>query len=241
MFPPLWYKGLAMNRFIEELERRVLFLDGAMGTMTHALDLDLERDYLGKENCTEVLLLTRPDAIQGIHEAYLEAGADAVETDTFGAMPHVLAEFDLQDRAREINRKACEVARAACDKFATPDRPRFVIASIGPGTKLISLGQIDWNTMFASYREQAMGLLEGGADVLLLETQQDLLAVKCIVQAILSAMDDWASNPPSRRAGPSPAPDSVPSQQNGLVDEPARGMARWMKTARRGRCRSWCR
>ncbi len=177
------------NRFLDHLAKRVLFLDGAMGTQVHALELDLETDYLGKENCTEVLVLTRPDAIQGIHEAYLSVGCDAVETDTFGGMPHVLCEFDLQDRCREVNRAACEVARAACEKYSTDDKPRFVVGSAGPGTKLITLGQIDWDTMFASYREQVLGLLEGGADVVLLETCQDLLMIKCALSAVLDAMD----------------------------------------------------
>ena len=140
-----------MNRFLQLLQQRVVYFDGAMGTSIHELDLDLEKDYLGLENCTEVLVLTRPDAIQSIHETYLAAGADAVETDTFGAMPHVLCEFDLQDRCREINVKACQLARAACDKYATDDNPRFVIGSMGPGTKLITLGQIDWETMFNNF------------------------------------------------------------------------------------------
>ena len=183
------------NKFLEQLANRVLFLDGAMGTQIHALDLDLETDYLGKENCTEVLVLTRPDAIQQIHENYLAAGSDAVETDTFGAMPHVLCEFDLQDRCREINRRACEIARAACDKYATEDKPRFVVGSTGPGTKLITLGQIGWDAMFASYREQALGLIEGGADVILIETCQDLLQVKCAVNAIVDAMEQFDTQP----------------------------------------------
>ncbi len=184
-----------LNPFLSQLDRRVLFLDGAMGTSIHKLDLDLDRDYLGKENCTEVLVLTRPDDIQRIHESFLEVGCDAVETDTFGGMKHVLAEFDLQHRCREINRTACRIARAACDKFTTHDRPRFVVGSIGPGTKLISLGQIDWDIMFDSYREQAIGLIEGGSDVLLIETQQDLLGIKCILNAILSAMNELGTRP----------------------------------------------
>ncbi|MBI1367950.1 MAG: methionine synthase [Planctomycetes bacterium] len=181
--------------FLRELGKRVLFLDGAMGTQVHALDLDLSRDYLDKENCTEVLVLTRPDAIQGIHENYLAAGADGVETDTFGGMPHVLCEFDLQDRCREINRRACEIARAACDNHATPDKPRFVIGSMGPGTKLITLNNIDWDTMLASYREAALGLIEGGTDVILLETAQDILQLKCAINGILDAMAEAKTSP----------------------------------------------
>ncbi len=184
-----------MNRFLELLNQRVVYFDGAMGTSIHQLDLDLEKDYLGLENCTEVLVLTRPDAIRSIHETYLEAGADAVETDTFGGMPHVLCEFDLQDRCREINIKACQLAREACDKYATPENPRFVIGSMGPGTKLITLSQIDWDTMFASYKEQAKGLIEGGADLILLETCQDILQIKCAVSAIVEAMDEMGVKP----------------------------------------------
>ncbi|MBI1375294.1 MAG: methionine synthase [Phycisphaera sp.] len=178
------------SRFLDELNRRVLFLDGAMGTSIHELDLDLERDYLGRENCTEALVLGAPHAIQGIHETFLAAGCDAVETDTFNASIHTMADQDLSDRVHEINVKAAQIARAACDKFATPDRPRFVVGSMGPGTKLITLGQITWEEMFDSYREQARGLIEGGSDVLLIETQQDLLAVKCIINATLAAIED---------------------------------------------------
>lgn len=180
---------------LELLEQRVVFMDGAMGTSIHKLDLDLERDYLGKENCTEVLVLTRPDAIRQIHADYLAAGADAVETDTFGAMPHVLCEFDLQDRCREINVKACQLAREACDQYATPENPRYVVGSMGPGTKLISLGQIGWDTLYASYHEQAMGLIEGGADVILMETCQDILMIKCALNAVLDAMDEMGVKP----------------------------------------------
>jgi len=184
-----------MSRFLQLLEQRLVYFDGAMGTSIHQLDLDLEKDYLGLENCTEVLVLTRPDAIRSIHESYLAAGADAVETDTFGAMPHVLCEFDLQERCREINIKACQIAREACDKYATAQNPKFVIGSIGPGTKLISLGQIDWGTLYASYKEQAKGLIEGRADLLLLETCQDILQIKCAVNAILDAMDEMGTRP----------------------------------------------
>ncbi len=181
--------------FLELLEQRVVFLDGAMGTSIHKLDLDLEKDYLGKENCTEVLVLTRPEAIRQIHADYLAAGADAVETDTFGAMPHVLCEFDLQDRCREINVKACRLAREACDQYATPENPRYVVGSMGPGTKLISLGQVDWDTLYASYHEQAKGLIEGGADVILMETCQDLLMIKCALSAVLDAMEAMGVKP----------------------------------------------
>ena len=183
------------SRLLDELDRRVLILDGAMGTSIHSLDLDIERDYLGKENCSEVLVLTRPDAIQEIHESFLRVGADMVETDTFGGAAHVLREFELEDRAREINRVAAEIARAACDVHSTEDKPRFVIGSMGPGTKLITLGQITWDELVASYREQALGLIEGGSDALLVETCQDLLQVKGAINACLSAMDELGRTP----------------------------------------------
>src|SRR5262245_36977288 len=161
------------SRFLEARAGRVLVLDGAMGTSLHEADLPLS-DYEGLENCSEVLVLTRPDVVQAIHERFLEVGCDAVETDTFGGMKHVLVEFGLQDRCREINRRAVEIARRATDAHSTPDHPRFVIGSIGPGTKLITLGQIDWPTIFDSYAEQVRGLLDGGpggrADALLIET-----------------------------------------------------------------------
>jgi 5-methyltetrahydrofolate--homocysteine methyltransferase len=177
-----------MSLFLKALTQRVLFLDGAMGTSIHNCDLDLHRDYLGKENCTEILVQTRPEVIQQIHESFLAVGADAVETDTFGSNPLVLAEFDIADQAYALSRRAAEVARAACDRHATPDRPRFVIGSIGPGTKLLTLGNTDWDTMLASYTEQVRGLLDGGADVLLIETAQDILQVKCAINACVDAL-----------------------------------------------------
>ncbi|MEO1131065.1 MAG: homocysteine S-methyltransferase family protein, partial [Planctomycetota bacterium] len=179
-----------MSRFASELARRVLVLDGAMGTSIYERDLSLEHDYCGCENCTDILVRTRPDVIQEIHESYLAVGADCVETDSFGANKLVLAEFDLQDETYELAKKSAEVARAACDAHSTSDKPRFVLGSMGPGTKLITLGQTDWDTLFDSYREQVRGLIDGGVDALLLETCQDLLQVKCAVNACLAALDE---------------------------------------------------
>ncbi len=179
-----------MSGLLREMARRVIVFDGAMGTATHARALDLEQDFWGKENCPEVLVLSRPDVIQEIHESFLAVGADVVETDTFGGTSHVLGEFDLGGRCLEINRRAAEVARAAADKFGTRDRPRFVAGSMGPGTKLITLGNIDWEGMFASYREQARGLLAGGVDAFAIETCQDLLQVKCVINAVLAALEE---------------------------------------------------
>ncbi len=178
------------SRLERELDRRVLVLDGAMGTSIHKCDCDLDRDYLGKENCTEILVRTRPEIIQGIHESFLAAGAHAVETDTFGGAKHVLTEFDLVPETRALNREAALIARAACEKYDSKDEPRFVLGSMGPGTKLLTLGQISWETMLDSYTEQCRGLIDGGVDAFLIETCQDILQVKCAVNACLRALEE---------------------------------------------------
>ncbi|MFO1011208.1 MAG: methionine synthase [Planctomycetota bacterium] len=174
----------------EALATRVLVLDGAMGTQIHAANLDLDRDYEGHENCVDVVSVTRPEVIQKIHEAYLEAGADLVETNTFGAMPHVLSEFGISNRAREINRVAAQVARAACAKLSTPGRLRFALGSMGPGTKLATLGHATYEQLKSSYTEQARGLIEGGVDGVLIETCQDPLQIKAAVNGVLRAREE---------------------------------------------------
>jgi len=181
--------------FIDALARRVLVFDGAMGTSLHKVELELERDYCGCENCVDILAKTRPDVVQAIHESFLAVGADCVETDSFGGARHVLGEFDLQDRCFELNQAAGEVARAACDRHSTVDKPRFAVGSMGPGTKLITLNQIDWDRMFESYREQARGLLAGGVDALIIETCQDLLQTKCAINAAMAAIAEKGKTP----------------------------------------------
>ena len=183
-----------MSRFLQELARRVLFFDGAMGTSIHEYPLDIEKDYLGRENCTEALVLGRPDVIQEIHESFYKIGCDVVETDTFNGNVITMADQDLSDRVREINIKAAHIARAAADKYATPDKPRFVAGSIGPGTQLITLNNTTWDIMLESYTEQVRGLIEGGVDVLLIETAQDLLQVKCAINACLKALNEAKEN-----------------------------------------------
>jgi 5-methyltetrahydrofolate--homocysteine methyltransferase len=183
------------SRLLAHLDERVLVIDGAMGTAIHSIDLDVDRDYLGCENCPEVLLDSRPEVIQGVHESFLEAGAQAVETDSFGGARHVLAEFGLAERTFELNRLAGEVARAAAAEHESADSPRFVLGSMGPGTKLITLGQITWEEMLASYREQARGLIAGGVDALLIETCQDIQQVKCVINACLGALEDAGKGP----------------------------------------------
>ncbi len=173
--------------FVDALKCRVLLCDGGTGTLIQARTWDLDRDFLGLENCSEVLVLTRPDFIEEVHRAYLEAGADCVETNTFGANRVVLAEFGLEQRSYEINHRAASIARTLADQFSTSTRPRFVLGSIGPGTKLPSLGHIDYDTLETSYAEQARGLLDGGVDALLMETHQDLLTLKAAINGCREA------------------------------------------------------
>ena len=168
---------------LELARERVVVIDGAMGSNLQTRQFDLQRDWMGQENMSEVLNFTRPEVIQEIHEAFLAVGCDAVETNTFGANKIVMAEADMLDRVYENNLAACQIARAACDKFETPDRPRYVVGSVGPGTKIVSLGMVDWDTMLDSYAEQMRGLVAGGVDVILIETQQDILAIKCAIAA----------------------------------------------------------
>jgi 5-methyltetrahydrofolate--homocysteine methyltransferase len=181
-------KEPALERFRACLSERVLIFDGAMGTGIHALDLPLS-DYKGLENCSEVLNLTRPDAIERIHRGFFEVGCDVVETNTFGGMKHVLAEFDMAGQTREINLAAAQVARRAADAFSTPAWPRFVAGSLGPGTKLVTLRQISYDELFDSYYAQACALLEGGVDVMTIETCQDILQSKCVIQAVRMAFE----------------------------------------------------
>ncbi|KOR88932.1 methionine synthase [Paenibacillus solani] len=164
----------------EVLKERILILDGAMGTMIQQVDLSAE-DFGGPEldGCNEMLVIHRPDVIQSIHEQYLEAGADLIETNTFGATSVVLAEYDIPELAREINLKAAQLARAAVEKYNTPDHPRYVVGAMGPTTKTLSVtGGVTFAELIESYEEQAIALIEGEVDALLLETSQDTLNVK---------------------------------------------------------------
>ncbi len=162
------------------LDERLLILDGAMGTALQACDLSAA-DFGGPalEGCNENLILTRPDVVRRVHESYLDAGSDIVESNTFGAVRHVLAEYGLEDKAFELNREGARLAKQAALKFSTPGSPRLVAGALGPGTKTISVtGGISFDDVARNYEEAARGLLEGGADLLLLETQQDTLNVK---------------------------------------------------------------
>src|SRR5687767_3814541 len=178
-----------MSEFVEALSERVLIFDGAFGTWVQ--DRDLGPDDFGGaslEGCNEYLVLTRPDLIREMHASFFEVGVDAVETATFGAFPVVLDEYQIPEKTREINVAAAQLARETAADFATSDRPRWVIGSVGPGTKLPSLGHIAFADLRDSYVPQMEGLLEGGVDVILIETVQDLLQGKAALIAARQAM-----------------------------------------------------
>jgi 5-methyltetrahydrofolate--homocysteine methyltransferase len=152
-----------MSDFLKTVKERVVVYDGAMGTNIQTRNPTLD-DYWGKENCSEVLVLSRPDMIRDIHADFLGVGCDVVETDTFGGARVVLAEYDLQDKVAEINIAAARIAKEVAQQFSTKDKPRFVAGSIGPTTKLPSLGHITFDNMVAGYTEQALALIEGGVE-----------------------------------------------------------------------------
>ena len=185
----------------EILKNRIAILDGAMGTMIQRFKLS-EADYRGErfkdfpkdvKGNNELLSLTRPDVIRDIHEGYLAAGADLIETNTFGATTVAQADYDMQHLAREMNLQSAKLARAACDKFSTPDKPRFVVGALGPTPKTASISpdvndagarNVTFEELRAAYYEQVEALVEGGSDVLLVETIFDTLNAKAALFAI---------------------------------------------------------
>ena len=185
-----------MTDFLSALAQRVLLFDGAMGTQIQSRDLSIEEDFQGQENCSEILNLSRPDLIKDIHLGYLQAGADAVETNSFGGSPLTLGEFDLADQAFEINRLSASLAREAVEKLSGDHRHRFVIGAIGPGTRLPSLGHVSYQDLEDGFAIQTAGLLEGSADVILCETCQDPLQVKAAVNGAKKAMVDAGTRRP---------------------------------------------
>ncbi|WP_326558624.1 methionine synthase [Micromonospora sp. NBC_01796] len=172
---------------LDALATRILIADGAMGTMLQAADLSLD-DFEGYEGCNEVLNVTRPEVVRSVHDAYFEAGADCVETNTFGTNLGNLGEYDIQHRIVELAEAGARIARQSADHWSTPERPRFVLGSIGPGTKLPTLGHSRYDTLRQAYLENATGLLTGGVDALIIETCQDLLQVKSAVVGARRAM-----------------------------------------------------
>ncbi len=197
----------------EILKQRIVILDGAMGTMIQRYHLT-EADYRGErfanhpvdvKGNNELLLLTRPEVIQEIHEQYLAAGADIIETNTFGATTVAQEDYDMADLAYEMNVKAAQIAKQACEKYSTPDKPRFVAGAFGPTPRTASISpdvndpgarNIDYEQLRAAYYEQGKGLLEGGADVFLVETIFDTLNAKAALFAIDQLFEDTGERLP---------------------------------------------
>ncbi len=173
-----------LNR-LRSPERPVLVFDGAMGTSLQTQNLTAE-DFGGAEyeGCNEYLVYTKPEAVEKVHRDFLEAGADVIETDTFGGTSIVLGEYDLADKAYYLNKTAAVLAKCIASEYSTSEKPRFVAGSMGPGTKLPTLGHIDFDTLKNSYIEQVEGLYDGGVDLLIVETCQDVLQIKAALNAI---------------------------------------------------------
>ncbi len=173
------------TRFLDAMNRRVLVFDGATGTNLQTQNLTAE-DFGGAEleGCNEYLVLSKPSAVENVHRDFLEAGADIIETNSFGSTSIVLAEYGIADLAYKLNFEAAAIARRMADAYSTEEHPRFVAGSMGPTTKLPSLGHIGFDEMRDAFHEQAAGLIEGGADLLCVETCQDMLQVKAALAAI---------------------------------------------------------
>ena len=174
-----------MSKFLDLLKEKIIVFDGAMGSNLQALNLTID-DWGGPnfENCSENLLYTRPDAIETVHRSFLDVGCDVIETNSFGGSEVVLTEFGIADKTYDVNKKAAELAKRLANEYSTYDKPRFVAGSIGPGTKLPTLGHITYPALKDAYREQVRGLIDGGSDVLIVETCQDLLQTKAALAAI---------------------------------------------------------
>src|SRR3954469_9512668 len=180
---------------MDVLADRILIADGAMGTMLQAADLTLD-DFDGLEGCNEILNVTRPDVVRGVHDAYFAAGADCVETNTFGANLANLGEYDAEHRIYELSEAGARLAREAADAASTPEQPRFVLGSVGPGTKLPTLGHTTFAILRDAYAENVRGLADGGADAILIETTQDLLQTKAGVVGGKQALEEAGSTIP---------------------------------------------
>ena len=179
---------LRSEALLQEMAGRVIIADGAMGTMLQDAAPTLE-DFQGLEGCNEILNVTRPDIITGVHNAYFDTGVDAVETNTFGANWSNLSDYDIDDRIEELARAGAEIARASAESYEAGDgRMRWVLGSMGPGTKLPSLGHTTYDHLKQTFATQALGLLKGGADAFMIETSQDLLQTKAAINGCKVAM-----------------------------------------------------
>jgi 5-methyltetrahydrofolate--homocysteine methyltransferase len=176
------------QQLLNTIKNRPLIIDGAMGTQLQQRESDIpESAWEGNEGCNELLNVTAPDVMRSIYSAYLTAGADLITTNTFGAFSWVLDEYGIGHRAYELSYAGAVLVKEMCNKFSTPQHPRYVLGSIGPGTKLPSLGHIHYDAMFEGYKECALGLIDGGCDIFLLETCQDPLQIKAAIHACEAA------------------------------------------------------
>jgi 5-methyltetrahydrofolate--homocysteine methyltransferase len=177
------------------IKEKVLIIDGAMGTQIQNLEIP-ESAWEGNEGCNELLNVTLREGISKIHEAYLKAGADIIKTNTFGAIPWVLEDYDIGARAYELSKAGAEIVKALCDRYSTAEKPRYVAGDLGPGTKLPSLGHIKYDEMYEGYSQAAAGLIDGGADLFLLETCQDPLQIKAALHACSDIAAEKGKNIP---------------------------------------------
>ncbi|HYJ46863.1 MAG TPA: homocysteine S-methyltransferase family protein, partial [Pyrinomonadaceae bacterium] len=173
-----------MSNFLDALKERIVVFDGAMGTNIQSQKLTAD-DFGGPqlEGCNEYLVISKPEAIEKVHSDFFEVGCDVVETNSFGSTSVVLAEYNIAPLAYELNLKAAQLAKRVAADFSTKDKPRWVSGSMGPGTKLPTLGHISFRDLKAAYMEQVRGLVDGGVDMLQVETCQDLLQTKAALSA----------------------------------------------------------
>jgi 5-methyltetrahydrofolate--homocysteine methyltransferase len=174
---------------IEAVRSRVVVADGAMGTMIQEANPSLD-DFQGHEGCNEILNVTRPELIKSIHAQYLKSGSEAIETNTFGANFANLAEYGIESRIEELAFAGASLAREIADDFSSEEKPRWVLGSVGPGTKLPSLGHEKFSVLRDAYKLESLGLIRGGVDAILIETAQDLLQAKSAVIGAKRAMAD---------------------------------------------------
>ena len=182
-----------MSSFLDTLKERIVVFDGAMGTNLQVQNLSLE-DFGGLrfEGCNENLLVTRPDAVENVHVAFLDVGCDVIETNSFNGTPVDFAEYDIGDKAYDMNVLAARLAKRIAADYSTKEKPRWVAGSTGPGRKLPTLGHITFADLRAAYAEQVRGLIDGGVDLLIVETCQDLLQTKAALAAIFDTLKSIA-------------------------------------------------
>jgi len=192
---PYGHKGIILattaKTIKQLLETQILVIDGATGTQIQNLEIPqeawLDAKGVDQEGCNELLNATAPKLMREVHNGYAKAGADIIKTNTFGTMPWVLDEYDMGERCYELSKLGAEIVKEVCDEYATPEKPRFVLGSIGPGTKLPSLGHIHYDEMYEGYKITALGLIDGGCDIFMLETCQDPLQIKSALHACQDA------------------------------------------------------